>query len=81
LYTTLADLFRAICDAIRSIFNSTDSIKHQEIPTQLNSIVEEITAQDELIDEISAILDNKANAYPTITFDESTGILTITEVV
>lgn len=80
MYTTLADLFKAICDAIRSLFNSTELIKHQEIPAQINTIADEVVVQDGLIDEISEILDNKASAYPEITFDESTGTLTITEV-
>ena len=80
MYTTLADLFKAICDSIRSLFNSTESIKHQEIPTQINTITTEVGVQDALIDEISAILDSKANAYPEITYDDTTKTLTITEV-
>lgn len=44
------------------------------------TIKTEVTEQKTLIEEISTILDSKASAYPTITFDETTKILTITEV-
>lgn len=45
-----------------------------------NTIKTKVLEQKTLIEEISTILDSKANAYPTITFDETTKILTITEV-
>ena len=45
-----------------------------------DDIPNEVDTQDLLISEISSILDSKASAYPEITFDESTGTLTITEV-
>nr|DAP05302.1 MAG TPA: tail protein [Caudoviricetes sp.] len=39
-----------------------------------------VSTQKEIIEEISTILDSKASAYPAITYDEATKILTITEV-
>lgn len=39
-----------------------------------------LSTQKGIIEEISTILDSKASAYPTITYDESTKTLTITEV-
>lgn len=45
-----------------------------------DDISNEVSTQDQLISEISSILDEKSNAYPEITFDESTKTLTITEV-
>lgn len=80
MYTTLASLFKAICDAVRTVFGTVDSIRHQEIPSKIDAIKTEVGAQDALIDEISAILDSKASAYPTITYDAATQTLTITEV-
>lgn len=45
-----------------------------------DNIKAEVSSQKTLIQEITAILDDKANAYPTITYDSDTGTLTITEV-
>lgn len=45
-----------------------------------NDIKDEVSTQKTIIEEITTILDTKANAYPTISFDSSTGTLTITEV-
>lgn len=45
-----------------------------------NDISNEVITQDILIAEISSILEGKKSAYPEITFDESTGTLTIKEV-
>lgn len=39
-----------------------------------------VSTQKGIIEEISTILDSKASAYPTITYDEATKTLTITEV-
>ena len=44
------------------------------------TIKTKVSEQKTLMEEISTILDSKASAYPTITFDETTKILTITEV-
>lgn len=47
----------------------------------LNSNIKaEVSTQKTLIQEITTILDGKANAYPTITYDSTTKTLTITEV-
>lgn len=45
-----------------------------------NDIQNEVTTQENIIAEINAILDAKASAYPTITYDASTQTLSITEV-
>ena len=45
-----------------------------------NDIQNEVTTQEIIIAEISAILDAKASAYPTITYNASTQTLSITEV-
>ena len=58
-YTTLADLFKGICDSIRAIFGTTDSIVHQNIPSKLDEIKTELAEQETLINEISALLDEK----------------------
>lgn len=44
-------------------------------------IANEVDTQEDVISEISAILDRKASAYPEITYNESTKTLTITEVI
>ena len=80
MYTTLADLFKAICDSIRAIVGSSAPIKHQEIPETVNAIASEVDSQNELIEEIATILESKASAYPHISYDSTTGTLTITEV-
>lgn len=45
-----------------------------------NTIKTKVLEQKTLMEEISTILDSKASAYPAITYDEATKILTITEV-
>lgn len=45
-----------------------------------DNIKTEVSSQKTLIQEISSIIDSKASAYPTISYDESTQTLTITEV-
>lgn len=45
-----------------------------------NTISTAVSTQKGIIEEISTILDSKASAYPTITYDETTKTLTITEV-
>lgn len=45
-----------------------------------DNIKTEVSTQKTLIQEITTILDGKANAYPTITYDSTTKTLTITEV-
>ena len=80
MYTTLADLFKAICDSIRTVVGSSAPIKHQEIPEAVNDIASEVDSQNELIEEIATILESKASAYPHILYDSNTGTLTITEV-
>lgn len=45
-----------------------------------DNIKNEVASQKTLIQEITSIINEKANAYPTITYDSSTGTLTITEV-
>ena len=45
-----------------------------------DNIKTEVSSQKTLIQEISSIIDSKASAYPTISYDESTKTLTITEV-
>ncbi len=45
-----------------------------------STIKTKVMEQKSIIEEISTILDTKASAYPTITFDETTKTLTITEV-
>ena len=37
-YTTVKDLFIAICDAIRSKTGTTEKISHQDIPAKINAI-------------------------------------------
>lgn len=44
-----------------------------------NDIQNEVTTQENIIAEINAILNAKASAYPTITYDASTQTLSITE--
>lgn len=80
MYTTLSALFKGICDSIRAVLGSTSSIKHQNIPATVDSIANEVDAQNDLIEEISSILATKVSAYPTVTYDSSTKTLTITEV-
>ncbi len=45
-----------------------------------DNIKTEVSSQKTLIQEISSIVDSKASAYPTISYDASTQTLTITEV-
>ena len=45
-----------------------------------DNIKTEVSSQKTLIQEISSIIDSKASAYPTISYNESTKTLTITEV-
>lgn len=44
------------------------------------NIKTEVSSQKTLIQEITSIVDGKASAYPTISYDASTQTLTITEV-
>lgn len=48
-YTTLSDLLKGICDAIRAKKGTTGSIKHQDIPSEIESIESEPVLQDKTI--------------------------------
>lgn len=49
--TTLADLFKGICDSIRKVFGLPDEekINHRDIPNKINDISEEVDDQNKLI--------------------------------
>lgn len=79
--TTLAVLFKGICDSIRKVFGLPDEekINHRDIPDKIDKISEEVNSQNALINYIYSTLESKKSAYPTITWDESTGTLSISE--
>ena len=45
-----------------------------------DNIKNEVNSQKTLIQEITSIVENKASAYPTVSYDSATQTLTITEV-
>lgn len=45
-----------------------------------DNIKNEVSSQKTLIQEITSIVENKASAYPTVSYDSTTQTLTITEV-
>lgn len=45
-----------------------------------DNIKNEVSSQKTLIQEITSIVENKASAYPTVSYDSATQTLTITEV-
>jgi len=70
-YTTLSDLFKGICDAIRAKDGTTGTINHQDIPTRISAITTGGTSADALS---KAMIDKSVTA---ITADELSGITKI----
>ena len=67
-YTTLSDLFKGICDAIRAKKGTTGTINHQDIPTEIAAI--------ETGADVSGVTASASDVHPDKYFVNSSGTLT-----
>ena len=82
-YTSLNDFFSTVCKKIRLIFSGTEegeTFQRKYIPDKLNEVYQELESQKVLINEISAILDEKASGSSfNISYNENTKTLSIND--